>query len=143
MANAIQKTYLENGIKYAVVRLSGLFDGSGGESAVKKVDVTADFTAIVTNQMGLPTSVALEAIQASTQGTISVILLWEATANVEFWNVGSAPQEIDFRKTAVITNNAGAGKTGNILLTTYPATPAAGTSYDIILRLRKAYANAS
>jgi hypothetical protein len=143
MANTIQKTYLENGIRNAVIRLSGLFDGSsGGESAVKKVDVAADFTGVVTAQMGAPTSVAIEVIQASTQGGLTVTLLWEATVNVEFWNVGSSPQEIDFRKTALITNSAGAGNTGNILLTT-SSSPAANSSYDIVLRLRKTYANAS
>lgn len=44
-------------------------------------------------------------------------LLWDATGNVEFLECAVGEGDLDWRKTGGIINNAGTGKTGDILLT--------------------------
>jgi hypothetical protein len=132
---------LENGIRHATYHLSGYFTDASNESAVKKVDVAADFTSVVTGYLGKPTGVALEYVKSVCQGGLSATLLWDATTPIPFWTIPNTFQENDLRDSAIVTNTAGAGKTGNILLTTNGA--ANGASYDIVLRLRKTYGNAS
>jgi hypothetical protein len=79
--------------------------------------------------VGAPTNVAIERIDydmgASTDGMIS----WEATVNATAWTPFGV-YTMDWQKWGGITNNAGAGKTGNVVI--------AGTgSFTIILHLRK------
>lgn len=141
MADAAYINILENGIKYAVYHLTGTFTDTSNESGVKKVDVANDFTSVWTGYLGKPTGVALEYIKSACQGNVTAELLWEATTSIPFWTIPNSFQEIELRDSAFITNTAGAGKTGNILLTTLGAS--AGGSYDIVMRLRKTYGNAS
>lgn len=44
-------------------------------------------------------------------------LLWDATANVKFMELAAGEGDHDYRKVGGLINNAGAGKTGDILLT--------------------------
>jgi hypothetical protein len=97
----------------------------------------------VTGYLGKPTGVAMEYIKSVCQGGISGTLYWEATTNIPFWSVPNTFQEIELGDSAFVTNTAGAGKTGNILLSTTGAGGASYASYDIVLRLRKTYGNAS
>ena len=141
MADVAYINILENGVKHAVYHLTGIFTDTSNESGVKKVDVANDFTSVVTGFLGAPTGVAMEYIKSVCQGGLSATLYWDATTAIPFWTIPNTFQEVDLRDSAWITNTAGAGKTGNILLTTLGA--ANGASYDIVLRLRKTYANAS
>lgn len=51
-------------------------------------------------------------------------LFWEATSNVSILNVfGSNDADMNFYRFGGIPNNAGAGVTGNVLLTTKATTP--------------------
>jgi hypothetical protein len=141
MTDVAYVNILENGVKHAVYHLTGTFTDTSNESGVKKVDVANDFTSVVTGYLGKPTAVALEYIKSVCQGGLTATLLWDATTPIPFWTIPNTFQEVDLRDSAWITNTAGAGKTGNILLTTAGA--AAGGSYDIVMRLRKTYGNAS
>lgn len=66
----------------------------------------------------------------------SAILLWDATANVEITQLVN-DQEIDqdYESFGGLINNSGAGKTGDVLITTVGA--AVGTDGTVILHLKK------
>ena len=80
--------------------------------------------------------VTLQTITFSNIG-MGVELLWDATTDVPLLNL---PQDwedtIDFSAFG-IPNNAGVGKTGDILVTTVGAT--AGDTYLLVLTLTKSY----
>ena len=101
-------------------------DGTGAETNTKIVDVTT---------LTPPcTTLSLASIVYSLAPSASMQLLWEATADVVAWNLfGSGGVVAPFMLTSGIPNNAGAGITGNVLLTG----GAASTNYSIYLEFLK------
>ena len=101
-------------------------DGTGAETNTKIVDVTT---------LTPPcTTLSLASIVYSLAPSASMQLLWEATADVVAWNLfGSGGVVVPFMLTSGIPNNAGAGITGNVLLTG----GAASTNYSIYLEFLK------
>ena len=97
------------------------------EAAVLKVDVSA--------LSGAPTEVRLTKVSYCVNGMVAT-LLWDATADVTLMDLAGYGH-FCFEDFAGIPNNAGAGVTGDILLTTTGAT--AGDSYSIALWLTKHY----
>ncbi len=84
----------------------------------------------------LPTSVRIERIIYSLTG-MSVQILFDATVDEIAWILTpDADNDIIFDDYP-LTNNAGAGVTGDILFTTINAS--AGDSYSILLKLVKVY----
>lgn len=68
---------------------------------------------------------------AGAAGLVSV--LWDATADVLALSVSTGSgQTMDFKKIGGIPNNAGAGKTGDVLLTS-----TATTDYTLVLHFKK------
>jgi hypothetical protein len=132
MADTVATQLLYDGIKKAIMKFTNASDGTG-ETAVKKVDVTT-----LSTYFGKACSaVQIERIYGLTHG-MEVRLLWEASANVTILTFPqNAAQTMDFTDSVNLTNNAGTGKTGNILFTTLDAS--AGDAYTIILVLRKIY----
>lgn len=130
MADAVTTQVLyESPVEY-VVKLTNLSDGTG-ESDVNKVDVSA--LAPATNFL------VLEEIIYATDG-MSARLEWDATTDVPFWVCPpNHAARIDFRKMGLAgtgnSNNAGAGVTGDVFLTTVGHS--SGDSYVIILMFRK------
>lgn len=122
MADAVSSQTLVNGQKNLVVKLTNTSDGTG-ESAVNKVDVSA-FGA---------TEVKINKIHYSVAGMVAR-LLWDATADVTIVDL-QGDGCLDASSFGGLTNNAGAGKTGDILLTT--AGHSSGDSYTIILEMQK------
>lgn len=125
MADAVTTQVILDGAKNAVIKLTNLSDGTG-EAAVLKVDVSA--------LSGAPSSVSIKKIHYDVSGMV-VTLLWDATTDVRIVDLGSNCGEMDYSGFGGLPNNAGAGKTGDILLTTTGHT--AGDSYTIILELVK------
>lgn len=128
MADAVTTTVTkENASEYEVI-LTNISDGTG-ESAVTKVDVSALTPACA--------EVALVECEYATYG-MAVRLLWDATADVVALLL---PQDqhgkFCFRESArgVLRNSAGAGKTGDVQLTTVGHS--SGDTYWIRLRFRK------
>lgn len=81
--------------------------------------------------------VYIERIKAITSG-VDVDILWDATSPQHCLSLsGNSGIDWDFRAVGPLTNNAGAGKTGNILFSTNGAT--AGSSYSVTLVMRKKY----
>lgn len=110
------------------VILTNISDGTG-ESAVTKVDVSALTPAC--------DEVALVECEYSTSG-MAVRLLWDATADALALLIPADQAGcFDFKKSwrGVLRNSAGAGKTGDVQLTTVGHT--SGDTYWIRLHFRK------
>ncbi|MBT9167523.1 MAG: hypothetical protein DDT19_00861 [Syntrophomonadaceae bacterium] len=124
MADIVTSQVLADGSKTTVMKFTNLSAGVG-ESAVLKVNVGA---------LAPPaTIVDIQEIWYSVFGMV-VTLLWQANVNVRILEL-RGDGHMDLSAFGGIKNNAGAGVTGNILLTT--TGHAVGSSYSIILRMRK------
>lgn len=131
MADAVSSQILADGLSQAVMKFVNVSDGTG-ESAVLKVDVSA----LAANQNGQAcTSVTIRRIHTAVSG-MSVNILWDATTDVSAFVVAPGVYSFDL-STAPLWNNAGTGKTGDVLFTTVGA--ASGDTYSIILEMIKTY----
>jgi len=133
MVDVVTSQTIFDGEREAVMKFTNVSDGTG-ESGVLKVDVSA----LNSSAFGKACDgVTLERIHASING-MSVSLLWDATADVPA--VILAPGMYTFKHDRIqLPNNAGAGKTGDILFTTIGAS--SGDTYSIVLEMVKSYAD--
>jgi hypothetical protein len=134
MADAVASQTLIDGERMAIMKFTNISDGTG-ENKVLKVDVSA----LTSSASGLAcTGVTITKIHAATHG-MEVLMYWDATADVLIQTI---PQNslytLDFEKFGGLTNNAGAGKNGDILFSTSDAS--AGDEYTIVLEMVKSYA---
>jgi hypothetical protein len=129
MADAVNTTVIYQDTVRYVVKITNLSDGTG-ETAVTKVDKST-----LTGPNGLePTELVVECIDADVAG-MQVYLYADHTTDVPIARIGGLGRyKRDFRKTGGLST-AGAGDTGDILLTTNGHS--SGDSYDITLYLRK------
>ena len=131
MADAVSSQTLVDTDKRTVIKLTNLSDG-GGESAVKKVDVST--------LSGAPSKVTIDQIWYDIGG-MRVQIDFDATTNVPALVLGGSAAagnvqgHLDFRSFGGIKNNAGSGVTGDIDVTTSGHTNL--DHYTIILELRK------
>lgn len=131
MANVVTTQTLADGDKHTTVLLTGVLD-TGNEANAIKVDVSA---LVAMANGNVPTRVDVKRIQYAVSGSLKVLLTWEATADVTFAAL-SGQGEICAERFGGLTNNAGAGITGDIGLAT--AGYAAGTeTYTVLLELQK------
>lgn len=130
MADAVTSQVIFDGTKTAVMKFTNISDGTG-EAAVIKVDVSA-----LQSANGVPcTSVNITKLDAMTIG-MGVDILWDATTDALCYTIGSDQfVTFDFRHFGGLTNNAGTGKTGDVLFTTVGA--ASGDRYTIVLEMTK------
>ena len=133
MADTVTSQTIQDGERVAVLKFTNVSDGTG-ESAVKKVDVSA----LTTNSAGDScTSVSIARIYWACVG-MRVNIEFDASTNVlaiplpadstgdEYYDLFSG-----------IPNNAGSGVTGDIDFTTVGHS--SGDAYSIILVLNKNY----
>ena len=133
MADAVTSQTLFDGDKHVVMKFTNISDGTG-ESAVKKVDVSALESDIYGNTC---TSVAIEKIWWQCIG-MKVQLFFDASSNKFIIELGENQSGYhDYSEFGGINNNAGSGKTGDIDFTTVGHTSA--DTYTIILKMRKTY----
>jgi len=137
MADAVASQTILDGERLFIAKYTNLSDGTG-ETGVVKVDVST----LNPNSFGLACNgVKINKIYATTHG-LQVRILWDATTDVFAWVI---PQNsnylMDFSSFGGIPNNAGTGKTGDILFTTQDAS--AGDSYTIVLECLKTYATSN
>lgn len=129
MADAVSTQTLIDTNTWAVMKFTNTSDGTG-ESAVRKVDVSALSPAA--------SRVVIERIIYSVSGMVAR-LLWDATTDVTCIDLqGDGDMCFDTgpsREFRGLTNNAGSGITGDVMLTTVGHT--SGDSYSIILVMRK------
>ena len=133
MADAVASQTLLDGERMAIMKFTNLSDGTG-ESKVIKVDVST----LTSNASGQACDgVTITKIHASTHG-LEVQIYWDATTDVFCWCVPqNSAYTMDFEKFGGLTNNAGAGKTGDVLFSTADAS--AGDFYTIVLEMFKSY----
>lgn len=126
MADVVTSQTLLDNERNTVMKFTNVSDSSG-EAAVLKVDVSA--------LVGAPSSVKITRIIATTDG-MAVNILWDATTDVTAFVVPSgANLDFNFEHFGGLQNNAGAGKTGDIMFTTIGA--GANDTYSIILHMKK------
>jgi hypothetical protein len=133
MADAVTSQTIQDSERKAVLKYTNVSDGTG-ESAVVKVDVSA----LASNTVGTAcTGVTVAKIWWQCVG-MGVELLFDATANVLV--IGLSPDSAghhNYSDFTGIPNNAGSGKTGDILFTTIGASST--DTYTVILELIKEY----
>jgi len=133
MADAVTSQTLFDGDKHVVMKFTNISDGTG-ESAVKKVDVSALESDINGNTC---TSVAIEKIWWQCIG-MKVRMFFDATSDKFIIELGENQSGYhDYSEFGGISNNAGSGKTGDIDFTTVGHSSA--DTYTIILKMRKTY----
>ena len=133
MADAVTSQTLFDGDKHVVMKFTNISDGTG-ESAVKKVDVSALNSDIYGNTCS---SVAIEKIWWQCIG-MKVRLFFDASSDVFIIELGENQSGYhDYSEFGGIKNNAGSGKTGDIDFTTVGHSSA--DTYTIILKMRKTY----
>ena len=133
MADVVTSQTIQDGEKTAIMKFTNVWDGTG-ESAVKKVDVSA----LTTNSAGEScTSVSVARIYWATRG-MGVNLEFDATSNVLLTGLPSDSTGDEYYDLFTgIPNNAGSGVTGDIDFTTVGHS--SGDTYSIILVLNKNY----
>jgi hypothetical protein len=131
MADAVTTQTIFDGERMAVMKFTNVSDGTG-ESAVLKVDVSA----LSPSAFGLACDgVTIERAHCSING-MSVNILWDANTDVPAFIAAPGVYTFDFSKIQ-LPNDAGAGKTGDILFTTIGAS--SGDTYTIVLEMVKSY----
>ena len=134
MADAVATQTIQEDGKTAIFRFTNVSDGTG-ESAVNKIDVSGLSPDPMTNKAC--TSVTLQCIWYSTVG-MGVKIFFDASTNVLAWELrADDARTIDFTNFTGIPNNAGSGKTGDILFTTVGHS--SGDVYNVILQVKKNY----
>ena len=99
-------------------------------------DDTAAQVTTIANLSPTCTRIRLDKIYYDVATGVTVSLLWDATTNKEFLTVTEGNgQHIKFKKYGGLHNDAGAGATGNVLITTTGITSA--PSYSLILEFVK------
>ena len=133
MADAVASQTIQDGERTAVMRFTNVSDGTG-ESAVKKVDVSA----LAANSAGKAcTEVHIQRIYWMTVG-MSLKMEFDASTNVLLTHIpADATGDEYYDNFTAIPNNAGSGKTGDIDFTTVGHS--SGDSYMIILEMIKKY----
>ena len=133
MADAVTSQTIQDGQKTAVLKFTNVSDGTG-ESAVKKVDVSA----LEANHAGKAcTSVSVARIYWATRG-MGVNLEFDASTNVLLTGLPADSTGDEYYDLfSGIPNNAGSGVTGDIDFTTVGHS--SGDTYSIILVLNKNY----
>ena len=133
MADAVTSQTIFDGDKKVVQKFTNISDGSG-ESAVKKVDVSA----LNTNGHSQNcTGVTIEKIWWQCVG-MKTRLFFDATSNAFIIELGENQSGYhDYSSFGGLKNNAGSGVTGDILFTTVGHS--SGDTYTITLEMRKNY----
>jgi hypothetical protein len=134
MADAVTSQTILDGERLFIGKFTNISD-SGGETGVIKIDVSALNPSAAGNACN---GVKINKIWAQTYG-MGVDILWDATTDLICETI---PENqfylMDYSSFGGLPNNAGAGKTGDVLFSTVGA--AAGDRYTIIIEAIKTYA---
>ncbi len=136
MADAVTSQTILDGERLFIGKFTNISDGAGEVAAVK-----INVANLNRNAFNLACNgVKINKIWAQTQG-MGVDILWDATTDVLCETIPENQlYKMCYDSFGGIPNNAGAGKTGNVLFSTVGA--AAGDRYTIIIEGIKTYAAA-
>lgn len=136
MANALTTQVIIDGPRNTVVKVTGILDTSdlantviADPSTLAGIDNTGTLKAAGFRLVGMNYSI---------QDTLSVTLSWDATTPVVIETLtgrGATPPSV--QRYGGLTNNAGAGKTGKILLSTQGWAAAAVLHFTLLIELVK------
>lgn len=129
MANATTTRILRDGWRNAVVEVVSVLDTSN-LAATDVVD-PASFSPV-------PSTFIIDRIEHNTSGQLSVQILWDATADVVAATLNPGSETLNFKEASGLTNNAGAGKTGKIQMSTTGWASGTQTT-TVTLYMRKQY----
>ena len=133
MADVVTSQTLFDNERTAIMKFTNISDGTG-ESAALKVDVSA-LTPSGSGQTC--TRVTVTKIYIANHG-MEVRMFWDASTDVPFFlSSPGATQTLDMTGFGGITNNGGAGVTGDIVFSTADAS--SGDTYWCILEMVKGY----
>jgi hypothetical protein len=127
MANTVTSQTLVDGKRNLVMLFTGVLDTSD-EARVIKVDVSSFNTPA--------TKVRVDSICCHTSGALKVILDWDASTPVRFAALFGNVEIEEMDEFGGIINNAGAGVTGDIFLTTV-GWSAGSQTYTLLLCMTK------
>ena len=134
MADAVATQTIQDGAKTAIFRFTNVSDGTG-ETAVAKIDVSALSSDPMTG--AACTGCTIQKIYYSTIG-MDVKIFFDASSNVLAWQLNADwADTLDFTDFTGIPNNAGSGKTGDVLFTTVGHS--SGDVYNIVMQVSKSY----
>ena len=135
MADTVTTQTIIDGERNCIMMFTNVSDGTG-ESAVAKVDVSA----LSSNSDGKACSeVRIMRVSHAIVG-MSVQLFFDATTNVLLMELAeSSNGHMEFKEFGGIPNNAGSGKTGDVLFTTKGHS--SGDTYSIVLEMVKVYSD--
>lgn len=85
------------------------------------------------------TKLRIDRINFDVEDLLSVNLAWEATTNVSIWHLVGRGKFEPTKKFGGLTNNAGTGITGRILLATQGWSASANLSFSIVLECTKQF----
>lgn len=136
MADAVTSQTILDGERLFIGKFTNISDGTG-ETGVVKIDVST----LSPNASGLACNgVKINKIWAQTYG-MGVDILWDADTDLICETI---PENqfylMDYSSFGGLPNNAGTGKTGDVLFTTVGA--ASGDRYTIVIEGIKTYASA-
>ena len=134
MADAVTSQTIQDGARHVVMSFTNVSDGTG-ESAVKKVDVSALESDPISGSAC--STVAIQSVWFSTLG-MSVKLLWDADADVLALHLpADYSDSLDMSEFSGLNNNAGTGGTGDLMVTTVGHS--SGDAYTVVLKMVKHY----
>jgi len=111
MAHTVNTQVLVDGSKHTIIKVTIKGDGSSGELSNYVIYDASAYTAGSTKPK-------LDRIQYCLNG-FSGELFWDATLNISLISIDQdISEDMDFTDTGGLIDNAGAGRTGDILLTT-------------------------
>ena len=126
MANSFLKQTLVDGSRNAVIKLTGMLDTS---------DLGQTTAVDLTTLSPVPSTVYIDHLDYSISDQLEVQLLWDATSPLVILPIAGRGR-MSYGNFGGLQNNAGAGKTGNILIKTTGW--ASGTQvFSIVLELVK------
>jgi len=134
MADAVATQVILDGERLYIAKFTNISDGTG-ETGVIKIDVS---TLTPSSFSKACNGVKINKIWAQTQG-MGVDIIWDATTDVLCETIPADKFYLmDYSSFGGLPNNAGAGKTGDVLFSTVGA--AAGDRYTIVIEAIKTYA---
>lgn len=113
MANDLRIQTIIDGARNAVMKVTGVLDSSN-QGLIVAINVS---TLTQGGSASPPKAVRIDRIQYSISDQLTIQMYWEATANVPVLDLAGRGK-IKACDYGGLQNNAGAGKTGNILLQT-------------------------
>lgn len=136
MADAVTSQVILDGERLYIAKFTNISDGSG-ETGALKIDVST----LAPNAFSLACNgVKINKIWAQTYG-MAVDILWDATTDLICETIPADQMyKMCYDEFGGIPNNAGAGKTGDVLFSTVGASN--GDRYTIIIEAIKTYASA-